>query len=433
MSGTHRIGAVGLLISCLLGADEPKSPAPSKTVEASPTARTPQADTREPYDPELATQNVAFWESRVKRDPDGFLELRELASAYLARLRETGDVADAVKAEKAARRSLKVMKQRNANAWIRLGRSLLAQHRFPEALAAAKTAVALDPAANRLIADVQIELGDYDAAEKALSTEQASTDDLNYLALRARLEDLNGRRDSALRRWREACAILDRRPDMPAETAAWTYTMLGHGLIDAGKLEEGEISCRKALALFPRDYRALTGLAEAAAWREDWSAAADWAGKAVAICPQNPEALRILGEAKVKQGKTKEGEEMYQRLESLCRSFPRIYDRHWIMFCADENRDLDQALSMARSDLELRKDVFAYDTLAWVHFKKGRIREAEAAIGLALARGTDSALLYYHAGMIAQAAGAPDRARSLLSHARELNPYLKMGASTDGS
>ena len=42
-------------------------------------------------------------------------------------------------------------------------------------------------------------------------------------------------------------------------------------------------ACRKALAIFPRDYRAMTGMAEAAAWRADWKAAAEWAGKATLV------------------------------------------------------------------------------------------------------------------------------------------------------
>src|SRR5262245_57730260 len=137
-SMTTRRAAVGLLFCSILGAGAPPpGTEPNATVSAAPDPSS-GPDEREPYDPELAAKTVAFWEDRVKQDPEGVIELRELASAYLARQRETGDIEDAVKAEDAARRSLKLVKQRNAIAWIRLARSLLAQHRFPEALAAAK-------------------------------------------------------------------------------------------------------------------------------------------------------------------------------------------------------------------------------------------------------------------------------------------------------
>ena len=389
------------------------------------------AGDREAYDPTLASRNVAFWEARTKLDPEGFIEWREVAGAYLARQRETGDVADAVKAEQAARKSLAIQTRSNGVAVQRLGRSLLAQHRFPEALKAAALAASADPAANRLAADVQMELGNYDEAEKALAVDPQKAEDMNYLALRARIEDVNGRSGVALKLLREASELADRRPDMPAETVAWAHTMLGHALIDSGKLDAGEKACRAALAVFPTDYRAMTGMAEAAVWREDWTAAADWAGKAVAVSAQNPEALRLLGEAHAKLGDPAKAEAAYARLKTLCKSFPRIYDRHWVMFCADEGRDLDDALELARKDLDLRKDALAYDTLAWVSLKKGMLPEASKAIAKAVGRGTQSAPLYYHAGMIAKAGGDLDRAESFFAQARELNPDMMKAAKVD--
>ncbi len=423
---TGRAALIGVLTASLAGA------APlDDTVKSGAIDSATAASDRAPYDRDLARKTVTFWEANTGRDPLGFLQWRELSAAYLARQRETGDIADAVKAEDAARHSLKISEKRNAQARIRLGRSLLTQHRFREALEAATKAAALDPAANRLIADVQIELGNLEAAEKALAADPPRGDDLNYLAIRARLDETSGRREAALRRWKESCEVADERPDMPAETVAWAYTMLGHTLIDSGRLEEGERACRKALEVFPIDYRAMTGMAEAAVWRKDWKSAADWAKKAVDACPQNPEAIRLLAESLKELGDTKGGEAQIDRLASLCRSFPRIYDRHWIMFLADQGRDLDEALAMAKKDLQLRQDVFGYDTLAWVLFKKGALPEAEKAMAKALAHGTQAAPLYYHAGMIAKAGGDADRAEAFLTHARKLNPYLMKSVKED--
>ena len=102
----------------------------------------PVADARAPHDPEQARKTVAFWERRGQRDPKGAIEWRELAGAYLARQRETGDIADAVRAEAAARRSLAILSRNNGGAWAKLARGLLTQHRFPEALDAARTGAA---------------------------------------------------------------------------------------------------------------------------------------------------------------------------------------------------------------------------------------------------------------------------------------------------
>jgi Flp pilus assembly protein TadD len=98
-----------------------------------------------------------------------------------------------------------------------------------------------------------------------------------------------------------------------------------------------------------------------------------WGREALAIVPQNPGILRLVGDAYAAQGKKAEAQREFERLEKLAASFPRIYDRHWIHFLADHNRDLDAALALARKDLRLRQDSGAYDALAWVSFKKGRL------------------------------------------------------------
>jgi len=377
---------------------------------------------REPYDPRRVQETVEFWEKRASDDPRGALARRELAGAYLARQREAGAIEDAVRAEQAARQSLEILPRGNAVALNRLARSLLAQHRFPEALDTARLAAAIDPQAYRLIADLSLELGDYDEAERAAAKIPAQPDDLNLKMLRARILAIQGKPDRALEMMQEASRLADGLYDLPHETVAWHHVMVGHALIDCGKLEEGERACRKALEVFPRDYRAMTGLAEVAAWRGDWRGAVAWGKKAVAVAPQNPEALKVIGDASAALGQAEEAERHYRLLKELAHSFPRIYDRHWAMFCADAGRDLDEALALARKDLELRRDVHAYDTLAWVSFKKGLMPEAEAATRKALARGTREATLLYHAGMIARAGGDTARAKDCFTRARAINP-----------
>jgi tetratricopeptide (TPR) repeat protein len=382
-----------------------------------------RSDERTPYDPGLIARTIAFWEQQSERDREGALERRELAGAYLARQRETGDIADAVKAEEAARQSLKILPHNNTDALVKLSRSLLAQHRFPEAMEAAQCAAAYDPKANRLLADIQIELGDYDAAERTLATVPRVADDLNYYAVAARLEAINGKPEVALRLLRQAQSLAVGRPDLPAETVAWYHVTVGHALIELGRLDEGELACREALAVFPRDYRAMTATAEAAAWRGDWRGAVEWGTRAVEIASQNPTALKLLADANAALGMDQEAQRQRQRLKELAHSCPRIYDRNWATFCADNGCDLDEALTLARKDLELRRDIHAYDALAWVCFKKDMLAEAERMMQKALARGTREATLLYHAGMIARAGGDRERAKDCFTRAREINPH----------
>ena len=393
-------------------------------VAATMLGQGPASTDRMPYDPKLADKSVAFWEGRAKGDPEGFLDLRDLAGAYLARQRERGDIADAVKAEAAARASLKIVLKNNTGAMTRLAQALLAQHRFPEALAIADLIARADTQAARLVVDIKLELGDYDEASRAMDAIPTESDDLNAKALRARFELVDGRTDRAIRHMREAAKLADERPDMPAEVVAWYHTMVGHMLIDSGQIDDGERACRDALAIFPRDYRALTGLAESAAWRGDHQGTIDHAAMAIDIAPQNPEALRLLAEAYRAMGKTREADDQERRLSDLAHSFARIYDRHWLLFLADNDRDLDEALALAREDMKLRHDIHAHDALGWACFKKGLLAEADRELTLAMVRGTQDATIFHHAGVIAKARGDQARPDSLLSKARTSNPYL---------
>lgn len=403
-----------------------------KTPRPAPRPLPDETDMREPYDPQRTSKTIAFWEARVKADAQGAIARRELAAAYLARGRETGNIADAVRAESAARSSLAILSgRRNLSALQRLTRALLTQHRFPEALAIADRAAAMDADAQRLRADILLELGEHAAAERALSLIPASSndpqrrEDLNYKALRARILEGKGQWRPALALMTEAARQAEQLVDMPAESAAWYHTMIGHALVDRGRLEEGERRCRRALQIFPRDYRAMTGLAEAAAWRGDWNRAIVWGQKSIAIAPQNPEVLQLLGDAYAAQGKTAQAERQYTLLQKLAHSFPRIYDRHWAMFLADHKRNLKEALAVARRDLQLRQDAGAYETLAWVSYKAGLLPQARVNMEKALKRtGPRDANFYYHAAMIARAAGETARARTFLAQSQASNPYL---------
>jgi tetratricopeptide (TPR) repeat protein len=383
--------------------------------------------TRPQYDPHQNQKTIEFWERRAKKDPRGAIARSNLAGAYMARQRETGLIEDAVLAERAARASLEIRPSSNVAALSKLATALLTQHRFPEALEVADRALALDPEAQRLRADILLELGDYQAARKALMLIPPRDQDLNLMALRSRFAELDGKMARSIELLEDASRIADSLPDMPAESVAWYHTMVGHRLIDTGMLDQGVQACKDALVIFPRDYRAMTGLAEAATARHDWQDAVAWGRRAIETSPQNPEAFRILGDAYAELGRTGEAEQQYQLLEQLAHSFPRIYDRHWALFCADKGRHLDDALTLARKDLELRHDLHASDTLAWVCFKKGLQKEAEAAIEKALAQATAEAPLFYHAAMIAQAGGDQARAGKYFTRARSVNPTFMKG------
>ena len=57
-------------------------------------------------------------------------------------------------------------------------------------------------------------------------------------------------------------------------------------------------------------------------------------------------------------------------------------------------------MEFAQRELDYRRDIYAYDVLAWNLYRNGKLEEAREAVEKALRLGTKDAKLFYHAGMI---------------------------------
>ncbi|PYU92221.1 MAG: hypothetical protein DMG25_12490, partial [Acidobacteria bacterium] len=98
-----------------------------------------------------------------------------------------------------------------------------------------------------------------------------------------------------------------------------------------------------------------------------------------------------------------------------------LYNRELALFYADHDMKLKDALALARKELEVRHDVYTWDTLAWALHKNGQPHEAADAMTKALKPGTKDAMLLFHAGMICDRLGRNDKAREYLGRALALN------------
>ena len=97
-------------------------------------------------------------------------------------------------------------------------------------------------------------------------------------------------------------------------------------------------------------------------------------------------------------------------------------NRNLAVFFADEDRKLDRALELAQAEFSVRNDVFTYDALGWVQYRRKSFKEAAAASEKALQEKTPDPMLYFHAGMINFAMNRMDAARRDLERALSLNP-----------
>jgi tetratricopeptide (TPR) repeat protein len=103
-----------------------------------------------------------------------------------------------------------------------------------------------------------------------------------------------------------------------------------------------------------------------------------------------------------------------------------LYNRELALFYLNHDLKLGEALDLARKELEVRRDVYTSDVLAWALYKNGRAREALAPMRDAVRLGTKDARLLFHAGMIHLAVGDREPARRALQEALRLNPHFDL-------
>jgi len=101
-----------------------------------------------------------------------------------------------------------------------------------------------------------------------------------------------------------------------------------------------------------------------------------------------------------------------------------VHNRQLALFHADHDLKADAAYANATREYSVRRDVYGADAVAWTALKAHKVDEAQAAIKKALRLGTQDAKLFYHAGMIARAAGDETAARGHIKRALALSPQF---------
>jgi tetratricopeptide (TPR) repeat protein len=388
-------------------------------VTAAPTAP-PKSES------EIRALDIAFYEQRIAEDSFSAADRSRLAGLYLQRARETGSYPDYERAARLAQRSLALRESHNAETYGLLTSALLAKHDFTAALRTARTLYesdTTDASHAALLAEVELEVGDYESAAAHFRTVSSDADKPSVAARLARWYEVTGRLQKAQAMLRQATARMARSSDVPREQLAWFQYRLGELYLRAGQHREADSSFHRALAALPTDYRALGGLTRLSAATGHWNAAIDYGSRAIAV-QLDPATLGTMSDAYAALGDTAQARSFADAMAVAALSQPGAIHRAWGLFLLDHDRDVARVLREARTDIAKRRDVYGYDLLAWAAYKSGRFDEARAAATAALSQGTEDPMLFYHAGMIAAAAADSTAARSLLAKALHLNPLF---------
>jgi tetratricopeptide (TPR) repeat protein len=372
-------------------------------------------------------RSLAHYQRLLQRHPLNAHAYYALGDAYIQKAREHGDMASFALAEQALRKALDLAPG-YSQAARHLAYVFYSRHDFQAAVTQAQQALALNPQdghAYGVLGDAYLETGQYAQAQAAYQRMLALHNDLYAYSRVAALHSLQGDPQTAIALLTQALqeGMAQQRPH---ESLAWTHWQLGNEHFALGQLTNAEAHYSAALTLTPHYYRALAGLAQVRSAQQQYQEAIALYQQAITVLPL-PEYVAALGDVYTKLGRMDEAAKHYAMVEyigTLNTLNQVLYNRELAVFYADHDRKLDTALALARKELEVRRDIYAYDLLAWVLYKLQRPAEALNAMHEALKLGTQDARLFFHAGMIYHHLGNIALAQQYLQRALATNPHF---------
>ncbi len=366
---------------------------------------------------------IQFFQLRIQQYPQDFTSHCRLGEFYLREAEEGGGSDSFREAEACLREALK-LNPRYPRAKGLLAIALSGQHRFAEGLALAEQARKEDPRdldALAALGDALLELGRYEEAEKAFKNLKSKAPVPAVDARLANLSELTGKPEEAIALMRKALEQT-RKSAIRPNTDAWYIGRLADLHFNAGQLSEAEELYKSVPQGVDAYHDATASLGRIRVAQGRLDEAIELYEEAIAIGP-DPHMLVALGDLYQAKGDQARAEELYSQLLEETKDDPESY-RERAMFLADHDRDMTEALQLARLDLEQRQDVFAYETLAWALHKNGQDQEAAEAIAEALKVGIQDARVHFHAGVIQHALGNTDMAREHLERALKVNEHF---------
>jgi tetratricopeptide (TPR) repeat protein len=372
----------------------------------------------------------------VKAAPTDYAGYDGLGAAYLQKARETGEIDYYDLAEKTLKKALDLAPPdfRSADPLVHMALVYMGEHRFSEALAVTQKAIALGSgnlAAFAIEGDAYTDLGDYDSALAAYDTGRklgAATSSplgLSYMydSRMAYLAFLHGDTAKAIELMQSAITAA-RQSNEPRENLAWLYFELGERYFQSGDLAKAEQAYGAGVAADGNHYRSLAGLGKVRAAQGKLDESIQFYRRSLGIIPF-PAYAAELGDVYRKAGQPADAaqqDDLVEYIGHLGKLNQVLANRELAMFYADPEIKLPEALELARNELEVRHDIYTWDTLAWVLYKNGRFQEAASAMNKALRLNTKDALLLFHAGMIYHSIGRDAEAESSLQSALQANP-----------
>jgi tetratricopeptide (TPR) repeat protein len=327
---------------------------------------------------DFVQSEIDFWENKFDDAPNQILYLSLLASNYSKLFENTGNVKYLYKAEELLLKSNETYKYSVVGTIRSLARNYISQHRFKEALVLANKALAIGEGmkeTQKLLFDVNMELGNYTQAEQNLTAIKDSYD-FDYLIRISKWNDHLGDLKTAI-------SLMEKAKDIAVASnnkylQIWTYSNLGDLNGHAGNIKKSYDYYLKTLELEPNNSYALKGIAWIAFSHERNTVEAKRIIDNISKSHHTPDFYLLKAQiAEYENNAVAKNENMtayFQMLESI--NYGAMYNKYNVLIYADDKNTASKALEIAKIEIAHRPTPDSYDLLAWSYYNLGDTKKA---------------------------------------------------------
>jgi tetratricopeptide (TPR) repeat protein len=300
-------------------------------------------------------------------------------------------------------------------------------HRLQDARALLERSPALasDPDAQLLAADIDLQQGGYDRARRAYQLVVERSPTWPALARLASATALTGDMELADHLYARAGDELTAKE---MRNYAWLAVQRGQLAFARGRFDQADAQYRLADRAYSGYWLVDEYLGELRAAERRFDESVAHYQRAIARAPR-PDLLQQLGDVYAVMGRTDDARRWHQQaLDGYLASAERgevQFFHHLAGYYSDVARNGAEAVGWAQRDAQLRPGAMTDAALAWALYVDGKLDDAQRTVDRALATGIVDSHLYYHAMTIKGAAGDAATAANLAERLHDVNPRYR--------
>lgn len=326
---------------------------------------------------DFVNREINFWETKYNKAPNQASYLSIIASNYAKKFDITANIDNLITAENLLVQYNESLNYSKVNPIRSLAKNYISQHRFKEALVLANKAKAIGEGideTNKLLFDVEMELGNYKAAEASLNALKVK--EFDYFIRAAKWNDHKGDLNTTISLMQKATAEAEKYDNK--DLKIWCYTNLGDFNGHAGNIQESYDNYLKALSLEPNNSYALKGIAWIVFSHEKNTEEAKRIIDVISKRHNSPDFYLLKAEIAEYENNSAAQKENLQKYAVAMQNekYGAMYNKYNVLLNAEDKTKVDVAVKIAKIEVDHRPTPVSYDLLAWSYFNAGENEKA---------------------------------------------------------